>query len=154
MEEQVISPAVPEKQKVDKLALVKAGMEVYDRAGKKVGKIDSMFGGSKEAAAVEKVVVPAPVTAGGQQPVPLAFPIVEPAEPVAANSVTVPEFDTVLYRDEDMPKELRERLEYEGFIRIDAGFFRHHRYAMREQIDRVEGQRVILNVPEDELIKH
>ncbi len=153
MEGPIISPAIPEKHKVDQLALVGPGMEVYDRAGKKVGKIDSLFAGSSEVLPGEKVVVPAPVAAGGQPIVPLAVPIIDPVAP-ATSPVKVPELDSALYTGDDMPKELRERLAQDGFIRIDAGLFRHHRYALREQIDRVEGERVVLNVPEAELIKH
>src|SRR6266851_2366902 len=116
MEQPIISPAIPEKHKVDKLALVGPHMEVYDRTGKKVGKVDSYYAGSSEVGPVEKVVVPAPVAVGGQQTVSMGVvPIVEPVVP-ATSPVTVPEIDPVLYTDEDMPRELRERLAHDGFI--------------------------------------
>jgi len=83
----------------------------------------------------------------GQQPV----PIVERVVPASAK---VPVLDHAFDTDEDMPRELRERLEQDGFIRIDAGFFRHHRFALRDQIERVDSNTVGLNVSADELIKH
>jgi len=66
----------------------------------------------------------------------------------------VPIFDDALEPDDNMPRELRERLQHDGFIRIDAGFLKHHRYALRGQIERVAGGVVVLNVPADELLKH
>jgi hypothetical protein len=149
MDEQIVSPAVPEKQKVDKLALIKAGLEVYDRTGKKVGKVDGLYGGSSELHPIETVVLAAPLGTTSQQTVPLMEPVV----PVT-NTVTVPEFDSGLYPDDDFPTELRERLAHDGFVRIDAGILHRHRYALRGQIERVEGDRVVLNVAQDELIKH
>ena len=150
MQEQTISPAVPEKQKVDKLALIGLGLEVFDRQGKKVGKVDSLFAGSAEHHATETTVLPAPVAPLGQQGLPVMEPVIVPVPA----TVTVPEFDSVIRPDEDFPKELRERLEHDGFIRIDAGIFHHHRYALRDQIESVDGNRVLLNVVEHELIKH
>ena len=149
MEGQIISPAIPEKQKVDKLAPVKPGMEVYDRTNKKVGKIDGLYGGSSELHPIATVVVPAPLGTTSQQTVPL----MEPVAPVT-NTVTVPEFNAGLYPDDEFPKELRERLAHDGFVRIDAGLWHRHRYALRDQIERVEGDRVVLNVAVNELIKH
>jgi len=154
MDNPIVSPAVPAKQKIDKLALVGLGLEVYDNVGKKVGKVDSLFAGASSEQAQQvrtATVLPAPVAPMGQQGVPAA------AEPVVVpehSSVTVPEFDDVLRPDHDLPKELHERLMHDGFIRIDAGIFHHHRFALRDQIERVEGERVLLNVGENELIKH
>jgi hypothetical protein len=149
MEGQIISPAIPEKQKVDKLAPVKPGMEVYDRTNKKVGKVDGLYGGSSEVHPIETVVLPAPLGTTSQQ----TMPLMEPVIPVT-NTARVPEFNSGLYPDDDFPKELRERLAHDGFVRIDAGLLHRHRYALREQIERVEGDRVVLNVAVNELIKH
>jgi len=149
MEEQIISPAVPAKQKVDLLALVGLGLEVYDRAGNKIGKVDSLYGGSTERPPVETIVLPAPLGTTSQQTV----PVMEAVVPVT-NTLTVPEFDATLHPDDNFPKELRERLLHDGFIRIEAGFLKHHRYALRDQIERVDEDRVVLNVLKDELIKH
>ena len=149
MEEQMISPAVPEKQKVDKLALVGLGLEVVDREGNRVGKVHSLYAGSSEQHPAETVVLPAPLGSTGQQTV----PVIEPVVPITS-PVTVPEFDAALHPDDNFPKELRDRLLHDGFIRINAGFLKRHRYALREQIERVENDRVVLNVAEHELLKH
>jgi hypothetical protein len=148
MEAPIISPAIPEKEKVDKIGQVAPGMEVYDRLGKKVGKVDGLFSGAEDwqpdAAGVKAVPV--------QVATPQAVPVVEPVVVRPANKV--PEFDEVLEPDDEMPRELRERLEHDGFIRIDAGFLKHHRYALRGQIDRIEVDHVVLNVTAQELLKH
>jgi len=149
MDEQgVVTPVNPETHKVDVLALVGPGLEVYDSLGKKVGKVDSFFGGAPSEAPKESVVVPLPAAPSGLQTVPVMAPVV----PVT-NTATVPELDTTLHPNDNLPEELRERLTQDGFIRIEAGFLHHHRYALRDQIERVEGDRVILNVVEEELIK-
>jgi len=150
MEEPLISPAVPEKHKVDVFAMIGPGLEVFDRQGQRVGKVDGFYPGAGELHPTETTVLPAPTAPLGQQTLPVVEPVVVPTP----NVVTVPEFDTVIRPDEDFPKELLERLQHNGFIKIDAGFLHHHRYALREQIERVEDNRVILNVAEDELIKH
>ena len=83
-------------------------------------------------------------------PVPTQMPLIRPVMLPSKE----PEFDDVLDAVEDMPKELRERPIHDGFIRIDRGFLKHHGYASREQIERVEGDRVVLTVAADELLKH
>ena len=149
MAELSVSPAVTEKQKVDIFALIGPGLEVYDNQSKKVGKVDTFFPGASGREPKETTVLPAPVAVTGQQTVPLMEPLV----PVT-NTVTVPELDTALHPGDDLPNELRERLRHDGFVRIDAGFLRHHRYALRNQIARVENDRIVLNISENELFRH
>ena len=147
MEAQIISPAIPEKERIDKIGQVAPGMEVYDRIGKKVGKVDDFFSGAEDwKPAAATVTVPVPVAT------PPALPVVEPAAVQPATKV--PDFDDVLEPDDEMPPVLRKRLEHDGFIRIDAGFLKHHRYALRGQIDRIESDHVVLNVTAKELLKH
>jgi len=154
MADPIVSASVPDNQKEDKLAHVASGMDVYDRLGKKVGQVDTFYAGatsSERRAATTATVLPAPVMPTSQQTV----PVMEPVVPVTvANPDTVPEFDSVLHWDDNFPKELRERLTHDGFIKIAAGLLHHSRYALRDQIERVEGDRVTLNVEEHELIKH
>lgn len=60
----------------------------------------------------------------------------------------------VFHPDDKMPRELQEKALREGFIRLDAdGFFASDRYIFPEHIDRVEGDRLILNVRKDDLLK-
>ena len=147
MEQPLVSPAVPDKHKVDLIALIKDDMPVYDRSGKKVGHVDGMYGGAHGESVPPTTVaaVAAPVPSSGQ-PVAVVTPVAAPAK--------VPAFGDVLDQDDDFPREMRERLEHDGFVRIDAGFLRHHRFALRDQIDSVTGDRITLNVLADELIKH
>src|SRR4029078_7846488 len=54
----------------------------------------------------------------------------------------------------EIAKEVRERLRYKVCIRIAPhGIFRTHRYAERDQVVAVGGDRVTLSVPESKLIK-
>jgi hypothetical protein len=55
---------------------------------------------------------------------------------------------------ENLPEEMRQRLLNEGYIRIDtAGLFRSDRFILPEQIARVDGDHVHLNVSTDSLLK-
>jgi hypothetical protein len=128
----------------DKLGQAKPDMHVYDRLGRKVGKVDGIFAGGGDHGPEAPAVVPVAM------PVPTQMPLIEPV----TRSETVPEFDDVIEPGDDMPKEVRERLMHNGFIRVDAGFLKRHRYALREQIDKVEADRVVLNVVADDLFKH
>jgi hypothetical protein len=151
MEDQTVSALIP-NAKGDIIAQVHEDMKVYDAAGKLVGHVDGITGGTLGEAptgAAGVVAVPVPVAISGQQVVPVVEPVVAPGKaPVLDRD------DTALDMDDDMPREMRQRLEHNGFIRIDAGFLRRHRFALREQIERVDGDTVVLNVPFDNLIKH
>lgn len=55
---------------------------------------------------------------------------------------------------DDLPRELQEKALREGFVRLDAdGILASDRYIFPEHIDRVEGDRLILNVRKDDLLK-
>lgn len=153
MENSLGSPAVSESTKVDRLAGISAGQEVYDNQGKKVGKVDSVYAGEGDLrpgahAPTESTVLPLPLAPNQQ-----TTPAVEPVVPVSAN-MAVPEFDNFFDPHDPLPKELRARLAHDGFVRIDAGMLHHHRYALRDQVARVDSERVVLTVAENELIKH
>lgn len=56
--------------------------------------------------------------------------------------------------DDPLPREMRERALRAGFVRLDAdGFLAADRYIFPEHIDRIEGDRLVLNVSRDELPK-
>lgn len=60
----------------------------------------------------------------------------------------------VFHPDEELPRELQEKALRQGFVRLDAdGLFASDRYIFPEHIDRVEGDRLILNVRKDDLLK-
>jgi len=56
--------------------------------------------------------------------------------------------------DDNLSDEVKEKLLREGYVRIDAdGLFAADRYITPDQIASVEGDRLILNVPKDALMK-
>jgi hypothetical protein len=121
----------------DVLARVTDGTEVYDSQGEHVGKVDAIYLG---AVADGDTVEGGPVTSGAV-----------PAEALDAEANV---FSDLFATSSEIPKEVRERLRYHGFIRIAPhGLFRSHRYATREQVASAAGDRVTLSVAESQLIK-
>ena len=56
--------------------------------------------------------------------------------------------------DDELPREMQEKALREGFVRLDAdGLFAADRYIFPEHIDRVEGERLVLRVGRDDLLK-
>jgi len=56
--------------------------------------------------------------------------------------------------DGRLPGELQEKALREGFVRLDAdGLFAADRYIFPEHIDRVEGDRLVLSVRKQDLLK-
>ncbi|MBD8067009.1 hypothetical protein IC608_16180 [Devosia sp. PTR5] len=56
--------------------------------------------------------------------------------------------------DDELPREMQEKALREGFVRLDAdGLFAADRYIFPEHIDRVEGDKLILSVSKDDLLK-
>lgn len=54
----------------------------------------------------------------------------------------------------ELPEEVRDKLVLQGFVRIDAaGLFAADRYVAPDQIERVTGDALMLNVSKDELLK-
>ena len=147
IDQPLISPAVPSQELVDKIAMVREGMAVFDQAGQKIGTVDGIYGGTSEHQTTVTTVATVPAAVANPQPAPMIEAVQKPI-------THVPEFDDVLETDEEFPREMRERLMHDGFIRIDAGFLHHHRYALRDQLARVDAERVLLCVPHNELFKH
>lgn len=114
------------------LTRISEGMDVFDRTGDKIGEVDYVYFGDED----------------------LATPEVDAATP----SERVTRDDTIVdvvaeaFRTEDLPEELRERLQMHGFIKVSTGMLRSDRYALPEQIASVTGDAVHLNVVLDELI--
>jgi len=118
---------------VDSLPIsrVREGMDVYDADGDKVGEIDMVRMGDPEAVTTEGQEAPGAADDAGL--------IGDVARAFGA-------------RDEPrVPESLRARMIHDGFIRIDGGFLGKTRYAISEQIARVEGDGVRLSVSKDEL---
>lgn len=109
------------------------GMDVYDRDGHKLGSVSDIYAG--EAADAPRGVEP-----GESQP------LAAPGTGSIVNNVAG-------VFDDHLPEVLRSRLRHNGYIRIKAGLLKSDRFALREQVTSVEGERVTLNVSGDELIK-
>lgn len=112
---------------------VEQGMRVFDRERHEIGKVEW-------------------VQFGDDSP--------ETPEVEASGPADQRDDDTLLdviarsFRTDDLPEEVRARLLHQGFVRIDAdGLFAADRYVMPEQIDLVSGDRLMLNVTRDELMK-
>jgi hypothetical protein len=122
----------------DVLARVTDGSEVYDSQGEHIGKVDAVYLGA--------VADGDPVEGGG--------PVTTGTVPAEALDVEANVFAGLFLTKSDIPEEVRERLRYNGFIRIDPhGLFRSHRYATREQVASAAGDRVTLSVAESQLLK-
>jgi hypothetical protein len=75
-------------------------------------------------------------------------------DPALRESSLIDDIALGLFGKDDLPEEMQQRLINEGFIRIDAhGLFVSDRFALADQIDRVVGENVYLNVPGDGLLK-
>ncbi len=145
MGEQAIAPqALTERDKGDKLSRISLGMDVFDRLGRRVGKVDDLFGGSHD----QQPESPMAVSGASLEPKGGAD------EKPLARGQRVPEFDAVLGHSDEMPVEVRGRLMHDGFVRINAGLFHRHRYALAGQIAEVAGNRVTLIPVADDLLKY
>ena len=62
--------------------------------------------------------------------------------------------EDLFHPDDGLPRELQEKALREGFVRLDAdGLFAADRYIFPEDIDRVEGDNLVLAVRRDDLLK-
>lgn len=112
---------------------VEQGMRVFDRERHEIGKVEWVQFGDDSPETPE-------VEANG------------PAD--QRDDDTLLDVIARSFRTDDLPEEVRARLLHQGFVRIDAdGLFAADRYVMPEQIDSVSGDRLMLNVTRDELMK-
>lgn len=112
------------------------GMIVVDRDMNLIGKVETF------RASDENPHQPGPETVTGS-------PIVEQDR----NTLTSILAD-VFRPDDDLPREMQEKLLRDGFIRVDGeGLFAADRYVFPEQIERVEGDRIVLKVPREKLFR-
>jgi hypothetical protein len=116
----------------DVLARITDGTEVYDSQGEHIGKVDAIYlGAVADGDSVEGGAV---------------------AAEALDTEATV--FAGLFLTKSNIPEEVRERLRYNGFIRIAPhGLFKSHRYATREQVTSAADDRVTLSVAEKQLLK-
>jgi len=121
----------------DVLSRITDGTEVYDSQGEHIGKVDAIYLGA---------VADGDTLAGGA--------VSTGAEAAEALDTEANVFAGLFLTKSNIPEEVRERLRYNGFIRIAPhGLFKSHRYATREQVASAAGDRVTLSVAEKQLIK-
>ena len=121
----------------DLLSRVTEGMEVEDSTGDHIGKVDAVYLGAVEDGQAAD---------GG--------PAETDTQPSLTPPVDIGDFTGLFLVESDIPKEVRQRLRYQGFIRIAPhGLFRTHRYAARDQVASVASDRVTLSIAESKLIK-
>ncbi|HSF34408.1 MAG TPA: PRC-barrel domain-containing protein [Candidatus Tectomicrobia bacterium] len=117
------------------LTQVYEGMRVYDRSGRKLGTVEAVYLGE----------LAGPDAEYGQRPMTVAV-----RDSCAFSLID----DYARALTERVADPMRDRLLRHGFIRIESlRPFATDRYAMPNQIDRVSGDRVVLRVKGDELIK-
>ena len=119
------------------LVQVREGMAVYDSADKKVGTVRAIHMG--DGGPTAEGIGTAPAT---------------PGELNDRDDSLIGNLGRAIGGDDTLPEGSRDHLLRVGYIAIDAaGLFSGHRYATTEQVATVANDRVVLNVPNDELIR-
>ena len=111
------------------------GMKVYDRTNAEIGTVEMVKFSDEDP------TTPEVETAG-------VNPIEEERDDNLVESIAR------VFRSDELPEELRERLLREGFVLIDAdGLFEAGRYVLPDQIASVSGDRLVLKASKAELLK-
>lgn len=126
MSNHITSPTQDELKKQEILNHIRKGMTIYDNEQNRVGTVDTVYMGeaNKETAGTE---LPATTSATGEESGTLAEEVANIFDP----------------RDK-VPAELAERLRYNGYIKIDGGWFGADRYVLPKQIASVSDEGVYL----------
>jgi hypothetical protein len=112
------------------------GMVVYDQEQNEIGTVDYVQFGDED-----------PLQPG------VETATVNPAQRDTRDSLLENIID--VFRPDDIPEVLRDRLLRYGFVRVDApGLFNADRYISPDQIQSVTENRVMLNVSKSELVRH
>jgi len=114
---------------------IREGMKVFDSRDHEIGTVERVQYGADNPATPE-----------------LEANSIEGMEPERNRSIV----DNVLdvFREEDLPKEIHDRLLMQGFVRLDAdGLFASDRYILPDQILSVMGDKIVLTVEKSELMK-
>lgn len=121
------------------LTTVKKGMPVIDSAGERLGNVSFVHFGEVtplEAEHGQGAASISPATRQGD----LNHNVVTDALSFFAD-----------FTDDDMPKEVRERLLYNGFFHVDGNGMHDH-FVTPDQIHAVQHGEVLLNVPHSQLM--
>jgi len=130
----------PEDHDKSPLTRVREGMQVYDREDKKVGKVTEVFFGVDDANIEEGVGRSAGLDRAAAD------------TGVGTTGAFGRTMEAAFGSGDQGPDVLRRRLERSGYIRIEGGMLSADRFAMPDQIARIEGDRVELRVIADQLL--
>ena len=118
------------------LTRIREDMEVYAANGDHIGEVEFVYMGAASPAANDMGVGAASVA----------------DDDLREDSI----IDVVAraFTDDDLPEELRERLQHSGFVRNESdGLFSSDRYVLPDQIANVSGDGVHLTVNKSDLLK-
>lgn len=123
--------------RTDILNFVREGMTVYDSEKNDIGTVESVHFGAASDANLATGTIPATTAADH-----------------AENDETfVDALAEVFDPKDEIPEEMADRLRYNGFIKIDGGWFGTDRYVMPNQISSVSDDGVHLSTKRERLIK-
>jgi len=117
---------------------IREGMKVYDSDRKNIGTVETVYSGSASDAEL--------AGAGGSVPATVADTPTRMDSPFSS-------LDDIFDPEDKIPKVVADRLLYNGFIKIDAGWFGADRYVMPNQISFVRDGEVFLSKTCDQLVK-
>lgn len=116
---------------------IREGMTVYDSERNDIGTVDAVYFGAVSDEELTEGTIPATATSHR-----------DPSDNTFVEALA----DVFDPRDR-VPDELAERLRYNGYIRIDGGWFGADRYIMPDQITSVSDEGVYLNTHRQHLIQ-
>lgn len=120
-----------------RLEQIHEGMEVFDPQENKIGTVERVFFGSAPKEVLDR--------GGG--------PMTAPNPDIRDDNSIIEDLAEAISGADELPETVANRLLQHGFIRIDPGILQSDLYAMPDQIARVEGERVVLSVPKDQLLE-
>ena len=133
----MVEPPFESAQVSRALLQIYEGMTVYDQMGHRIGTVEYVYLGE---------AIEADEEFGRRQ--------FTSATADSSDISLIEDFARAIVLTEHVPETMRERLLCHGFIRIKStGFFTPDRYAMPVQIAGVAGDRVMLCVSRDKLMK-
>lgn len=112
---------------------IEIGMTVFDSERREIGKVDGLK-------------YPENATAPGVETATVA--------PAGREDATIVDALAEAFGSDEVPEPLRSQLLRDGYLHLDSkGLFSSNRYILPEQISRLDGDGVHINVTEDALIK-
>jgi hypothetical protein len=133
----IMSPTSDERTP---LIRITEGMNVHDSDGKRIGKVRSVRLGGNDPVDADRQAHEAGMNDRDDDTGGFLTTLIEGAEETFAS-------------DSDLPQEERQNLVTKGYIQIDSsGIFAADRFATADQIARIDGNDVYLNVDREGLV--